>query len=201
MDKDLEKDPGTGSDEGADPESAPQASGDDGKAKKRSVWKKVAAIAIIVLIILLLFVRCSGKREAVGNGSVTFGVIDVDDPGGDGARDLQALANAVLEENMFRVFITTRMEVDREGAFAPMIQNTSVNRHPCWVEILDDDGSTIYESDVIEPGYKIERDVLSEPLTRGKHDCKAYFHVMEAADKDGKEIDIVGVDVTMVQRK
>lgn len=183
-------------------DNSPQVSGSgDGRARKRPVWKKVAAIAVIILLILLLLTRCGHGEDPSASGSVMFGVIDVGDAGdGDGAPDLQELANAALEENMFRVFIATRMEVDMEGAFAPMIQNTSVNRHPCWVEIVDDDGSTVYESDMVGPGYKIEQDVLPEPLTRGKHDCKAYFHVMEGADKDAREINAICIDVVMVQR-
>lgn len=180
----------------------PRVSDDsDKKAKKRSIWKKVATIAIILLILLLCLSKCCHGGDSAGNGNVKFGVIDIENPSGAGTRDLQAMANEVLEENMFRVFITTHMEVDREGAFAPMIQNTSVNRHPCWVEILDDDGSVIYESDMIEPGYKIEQDVLLGLLTQGKHDCKAYFHVMEAASKDAREINAIGIDVVMIQRK
>ena len=169
--------------------------------KKRRVprWVKVLLfVAAVILLLLLLLHSCgsgAGDRKP-GTDGVTFGVIDA---GEKTREDLLRDLNAVVDENQFQVFVDTLVDVDADGHFEPMIQNVSSNPGPCWVEIIDDDGSVIYESDVVEPGYKIERDVLDKTIVRGRHDCQAVFHVLKAGD-ESREVSSVVVNMILVQR-
>ena len=81
-----------------------------------------------------------------------------------------------------------------------MIQNITSNPGPFYVEIIDDDGSTIYLSDLVKPGYKIESDILSKEILRGRHDCKAVFHVLKGDNVTSEELGSVSVDLVLVQK-
>lgn len=172
------------------------------KKKQKKKWPKIVFLIALILLLLLLLRACGGNRHNVLDG-VTFGVIDMG--AGDGSQtpgqsvDLQAMVDGIVAENQFMVFINTRIESDPDGRFAPLIQNSQANHHACWVEIVDGE-ETIYKSDVIRPGYKIEYDILKEPLARGKHDCQALFHVLKGDSKDSGEINVVGVNVVFVQK-
>lgn len=161
--------------------------------------KPEVAIVIMVGIIILLccLSQCSHRLES--NGNITFGVIEVQSALNDTV-DLQKLANEIVAQDSFRVFIATRIEVDKTGAFCPLIQNAAANRYACRVELVDEFGCTIWISGIVEPGYKIECASLNESLIRGMHNCKAYFHVLESADENAAEVNAIGVDISVIQR-
>ena len=103
------------------------------------------------------------------------------------------MANAIADESMFQVFINSEMVVTSNNQVDFRIQNTENNFHPCYVEIMENQ-KTLYKSDIINPGYKLESDELDENLEPGVHNCVAYFHVL---NDDGNEINKIGVDVTI----
>lgn len=141
--------------------------------------------------------RSCGDKQKTPTDGVTFGVIEME---GQEDWDLQAEVNDIVTENQFQVFIDTLVHVELDGHFEPLIQNSDVNKNPCWVELIDDDGSVIYVSDMIRPGYKIERDILNNSIAQGKHDCQAVFHVLRSESKSDGEVSSVVVNVTLVQR-
>ena len=135
------------------------------------------------------------KTDESPSGGVSLGVIDLNDEENQNI-DLEGMANAIADESMFQVFINSEMVVASNGQVDFRIQNTKDNFHPCYVEIVEGQ-ETLYESDIIRPGYKLESDELSETLSPGVHSCVAYFHVL---NDDGSEINKIGVDVTILSK-
>lgn len=177
---------------------------DGGDSKKKRKWPKVVAIIVIIIIIILLLLRSctsTGGRPVPEPGDgVSIGVIDKGEaPPTESLPDPQKEVDGVVAENQFQVFINTRMEVQPDGHFEPLVQNSEANRHACWIEIVDGD-EVLYRSDIVKPGYKIERDVLSGKLTRGRHDCQALFHILKGEAMDSGEINTVSVNVALVQQ-
>lgn len=167
----------------------------DNKAKKRKIalWVKIAGVIGVIILLLLLLHMCGQKKEPEMTGGVTFGVIDLED--GQSNVDPQELANSIVEQNQFRVFINTEIVVDAKRQADLMIQNDEANHYDCYVELIDNDtGKTLYKSDVVSPGFKIESDKLDKKLSEGVHNATAYFHVL---DEDGSEINKIGVATTI----
>lgn len=132
---------------------------------------------------------------------VTLGAIDVGAGDGRTPIDLQKMVNDAVSEKEFRVFIDTKVIVEPDGSFKPRIQNVEANHYACWVEIVDEDGGIVYESDVLEPGYKIESDRLAAPLGGGRHACEARFHVLRGTDRSSGEINSTSARIELIQRE
>ena len=172
---------------------------ESGENQKRKVDKaricKILILIGILLLLLLFLTMCGARGNKNSSGGVSLGVIDMDAEENAGI-DLQGMANAVVDESMFQVFINTEMVVPSNGQVDFRIQNTEANFYPCWVEVVEGD-VVLYTSDIIPPGYKLESDELDMPVSAGLHNCVAYFHVM---DEDGAEINKVAVDVTILSK-
>lgn len=162
-----------------------------------SNWVK--ALLLVAAIILLLFLLCKCNAGNGGEPStmdgVTFGVIDTEEKSNGSSN-----GDAPLSASSFQVFINTRADVESDGHFEPLIQNTDENQNACWVEIIDDTGSVVYESEVVQPGYKIERDTLNDTIARGRHDCQTVFHVLRGEDKASGDVSSIVVNMILVQR-
>ena len=171
--------------------------GDGGENRSGRTWRKILEmllLVVIVLVCLLCLKRC-GVESKTPSGGVSLGVIDLDDEENANI-DLEGMANAVVDESMFQVFINSEMVLASNGQVDFRIQNTEANFYPCWVEVFEGD-TVLYTSDIIPPGYKLESDSLDTPISAGLHSCVAYFHVM---DEDGAEINKVAVDVTILSK-
>lgn len=174
-------------------------------ANKRAVKITLYGGLLLVLIFAILFLlnRCSDQGDVPPGpsnkpGGVVIGTID-DDQVEAGDKDIQTLLNEQVAAGMFRVFISTHIEVDEEGNFQPMIQNVGRNRHHCWVELLDENGVSIYSSDVLPPGYKVETDTMSPLAAKGAQKCEAVFHLLDGDTKESEEVNSVVVEVDLVQ--
>ena len=154
----------------------------------------IAIIAILIIAALLVGLKSctAGKPDDTHSGNISLGVIDLDEDENQNI-DLEGMANAIADESMFQVFINSEMVVTSNNQVDFRIQNTENNFHPCYVEIMENQ-KTLYKSDIINPGYKLESDELDENLEPGVHNCVAYFHVL---NDDGNEINKIGVDVTI----
>lgn len=155
--------------------------------------KYYALFLITILCAVLLFVFVyKGASDSIGSGNVTFGIIDVVSDESD-LSEQQALADSMTDESMFQIFINTDITVDSDGVADLLVQNSIKNCYACYIELVDDGGNSIYKSDVIAPGYKLERDAVQN-LDAGRHDCVAYFHVLDAS---GQEFNKIGVNVVI----
>ena len=66
-----------------------------------------------------------------------------------------------------------------------MIVNEAINNYPQKVEFIrNDTGETIYASNAIPVGSKIERAALDVELPAGTYECTAMFHNLDPATGD-----------------
>lgn len=176
---------------------------------KKYLSLKIVTIASlfvsVTLLIVLLVILNKGNTEAnkpkpEGSG-VTLGVIDNEliENKTNSDTDIQEEISKTNTDNQFIIFIDTRIECESDGYFEPMIQNSENNHYACWVEIVDN-GETIYSSDVVQPGYKIEHDILENTLIKGKHDCQAIFHIISGDTKESEEINNISVNIAFIQK-
>lgn len=174
-----------------------------GSSRTKKVIVTVVIIVICIIAILLLLNRCNGESDpeptpSAPGGGVTIGTIK---PGttDTGDKDIQTLLNEQVADGMFRVFIATHISVDTEGNMQPLIQNAGRNRYHCWVEIVDENDNSVYATDVIPPGYKVETDTMEPLASRGINKCRAVFHLLQGSTKDSGEVNRVEVAVDLVQ--
>lgn len=159
----------------------------EGRKEKERILSKdekaIVVISAIVIIILLLLRSCGISKEVV-----EYGVIDLPDK-----TTAMQMVNDAVERGMFQVFMNTEVSLDKDGYASLLIQNSEANHYPCYV-LIEHDGKIIYQSEIIQPGYKIERDKLMADIGPGVHDCNAYFCVL---DELGAELNRIGVNVTI----
>lgn len=141
------------------------------RLEKGIKWNKVITIGLLVVIIILLLMllRCCNKEC----GKAVWGVIDVPE-----SYDMQGVVNSVVEDGMFKIFINANMRVDENGEADILIQNDEQNNYPAYVTIHSGE-ELIYKSEVILPGYKIEKDKMLVNLETGVHECTATFHMLD----------------------
>ena len=146
----------------------PQSQEQNNKKKNKII---VVVIVFLLLLSLLVYYFFSYRSD------VLQGEIDWDQPRA--SRDLQAEIDKAVEQGMFNVFMNTNVVFkDGQSKGNMMIQNIETNRYPMYVEIYHDN-TLLYKSDIIEPGYKIEKAKLDTPLSKGTYDCTAYFYVTD----------------------
>lgn len=182
---------------------APRRDSGDSRKMRRAVIVVVLLLALVILM-LFLFKSCShddtpDTPTPPDNAGVTVGTIEQEKVD-IGDKDIQTLLNEQVAEGMFRIFISTHIDVDAEGNIAPLIQNAGRNNYYCWVEILDEHDNVVYETDIIPPGYKVEEDVMTPFPVKGKSECKAVFHLLEGTTKDSGEVNSIEVAVDLVQQ-
>lgn len=176
--------------------------GGDSRNIKRILFAVLIIVAFVLLSLFLLRSCNSEDAEPTPSekapGGVTIGTID-NDVTNTGNKDIQTTLNEQVAEGMFRVFVSTHMDVDEEGNFKPLIQNVGRNRYYCWVEIIDKHGNAVYETDIIPPGYKVEEDTMEPLVSKGNNECEAVFHIMSGNTKESDEVNSVSVAVDIVQ--
>ena len=78
-----------------------------------------------------------------------------------------------------------------------LIQNAETNPAPIQVDLIrDDTGETLYESEVIPVGYKIEEGKLLQDLDPGEYGCTAVFSILNPDDAS-EVINQVKLNVTV----
>ena len=146
-----------------------QSQEQNNKKKKRN---KIIIVIIVLISLLLFLVRCNTLRSDISKGEIDWDQSRA-------SRDLQAEIDKAVEQGMFNVFMNTNVVFkDGQSKGNMMIQNIETNRYPMYVEIYHDN-TLLYKSDIIEPGYKIEKAKLDTPLSKGTYDCTAYFYVTD----------------------
>lgn len=163
----------------------------DKKKSRKTLW---AVIVILVLIILALMLKSCGAEpqelQFSPSGEIVQGEIELMDQ-----ETLQNKVNEVVEKGMFQVFMNTKIQVDSQNTMNVKIQNNQSNHYDCYV-IITMDGKNIYQSAVLSPGYKLERDTLPINLGEGTHECVAYFCVL---NEEGNEINRIGLEITLTK--
>ena len=145
---------------------------------------KVAGLAILILFIIAavvcLFRSCSPEEAAdPASSSIVYDSSAIE--GGWDEADTDAIVDALnekVEEGMINISMNTS-PVFTNGTSTGnlMIVNESINRYPQVVQITrNDTGDTIYTSNAIPVGSKIESAKLDIDLDAGIYDCTALFN-------------------------
>lgn len=83
-----------------------------------------------------------------------------------------------VEDGMAKVFMNTELTI-KNGKIDLLMQNASDNKLSQQIEIFDKHGETVYKSDIVKPGQKIEYDKISKQLNNGEHICKAMLYMLD----------------------
>jgi hypothetical protein len=91
--------------------------------------------------------------------------------------ELQSELDRVVEEGMFNISIASAIVFcTSDGEGEARIENVASNRYNMQVDIfLDDTGECIYSSQLIRPGYSIEKIHSEKPLPPGEYEATAVF--------------------------
>lgn len=154
--------------------------------------KKLRYIIIgVIILLLLLLLHCCGQKESYGD--VLLGEIDWDEPA-----NLQEQVDAAVAAGMTNVFMNTNIYLEDGISKANLlIQNAETNPAPIQVDLIrDDTGETLYESEVIPVGHKIEEGKLLQDLDPGEYGCTAVFSILNPDDAS-EVINQVKLNVTV----
>lgn len=170
------------------------------KAEKPGQIKQFIMAAIIagLLIVIVMLVKNGFHKEpkVMGDGSgIEKGSIELmlaDDDNMEDGVSYKDYVNAKVAEGQFMIFINTDIKVDADNNANVLIQNVEQNNKSCKVQLCDSKDNVLFESDVLEPGYKIETAVLKN-VKRGSHKGTAYFMLL---DDSGKVVNKIGANVT-----
>lgn len=108
-----------------------------------------------------------GQREAAAlKGSLNVMTED----------EIQEELNRIVDEGMFRISIASNIFGVEGGEADVRIENNITNRYVMQVSLyLDETGEEIYATDLIDPGYYIERTEFDVPLEAGEYTATAIF--------------------------
>lgn len=92
-------------------------------------------------------------------------------------QEIQQELNRVVEEGMFNISIASSIVFeDAQAEGEARIENVPSNRYHMQVDIrLDETGELVYASDLIRPGYSIEKIRLNKKLAPGEYAATATF--------------------------
>ena len=99
---------------------------------------------------------------------------------------IEAALNEKVSEGMINISMNTAPYYEDGSAEGNvMIVNEAINNYPQKVEFIrNDTGETIYASNAIPVGSKIERAALDVELPAGTYECTAMFHNLDPATGD-----------------
>ena len=114
-----------------------------------------------------------------------------------------AVVDEIVDGKLFHAVVNADIVMVDGGMAEMQIQNLADSEYPCYVvidEIIEksETGSDLvrclYDSAVVDPGYKLESDSLMYRLGPGEHECTAGFFVL---DSEGGAIQRLNVPVTI----
>lgn len=84
----------------------------------------------------------------------------------------QEKLDRIVKEGSMNVNYSSKAIFDGKKSETFNVKNIKNNHHPIVFEILDEDGSNIYTSKKIEPGFEINNIELERELSKGIHKCQ-----------------------------
>ena len=179
--------------------------------EKKSNKKTYTVVGVVILILLIIaaalyfFRSCSEESppdapdETTNAGSSLVyddGAVEGGWDEADTAKIIDSL-NEKVEAGMINISMNTS-PVFANGTSAGnlMIVNESVNRYPQVIEITrNDTGESIYKSNGIPVGSKIENAKLDVDLDAGTYECTAMFHNVDP--ESGASLGCAGAIITV----
>ena len=151
------------------------------KKRRKAFWigliVALLCIALAVLLVLNMLGIFGGKSKRQG----TSGQLE-----GKTAEEIQAELDRVVDEGMFNISIAATVMMERGDAPAELrIENVPGNRYLMRVAItLDDTGEQVYATELIEPNFHIQQDVLDVELKAGTYPATALFTAYDPATEE-----------------
>ena len=150
--------------------------------KLAKITAACVALILAVLLLLLLLHRCGDGQGKPDTGPVNSGIV-YDQSAVSGGweeksqEEIVESLNEQVEQGMINISMNTSPVF--EDCFSDgnlMIVNESFNRYPQVVEITrNDTAESIYKSNAIPVGSKIESGKLTAELPAGEYECTAHF--------------------------
>lgn len=169
---------------------------DSSKEKKRRIIGAVLMVIISLLIILLAFKGCSDTPTNLVDRGLVYDSEAVS--GGWDEADIDKIKeglNEKVQAGMINISMNTAPKFENGSAEGNlMIVNETINNYPQIVIITrNDTGETIYESDGIAVGSKIEKAKLDVVLPAGTYECTAMFHNVDP--ETGASLGCAGAEI------
>ena len=161
-------------------------------AKSRTIVIVCAsALALLVSLGVYGIVRLMHKPAATDPSAQAGGLV-YDSSAVEGGwenlspEEIEAALNEKVAEGMINISMNTAPYFEDGSAEGNvMIVNEAINNYPQKVEFIrNDTGETIYASNAIPVGSKIERAKLDVELPAGTYECTAMFHNLDPATGD-----------------
>lgn len=157
---------------------------DTKEKKKKGILKWT--IAIIIIIILILLLRSCGHTN---HNVITQGDI------ASTSRKTSEELDQIAQEGMFTTFLNKNIAIDKNNVANILVKNDKNNKYNAVVEYYLDD-ELVYETEEISPGYKQEQAKMEYNFTKGTHELKAVFCIV---DESGKELNKVTIPVMVTK--
>lgn len=154
--------------------------------KKRKVKRRIhqVILVILLLVIAIFAIRCGIKDDKEDHESESISIYEeeVDQITQIDYTQRQEALNAIVEEGKMNVNYSSKAVFEGMNSKKFNIKNILNNHYPIEFQLYDENGSCIYESKQIEPGYEINNIQLQKKLSKGIHDCKLKIGYAEAGN-------------------
>lgn len=169
---------------------------DNSKEKKHRIIGTAFMVIISLVIILLAFKGCSDNPVNLPDRGLVYDSEAVS--GGWDEADIEKIKeglNEKVQAGMINISMNTAPKFESGSAEGNlMIVNETINNYPQIVIITrNDTGETIYESDGIAVGSKIEKAKLDVVLPAGTYECTAMFHNVDP--ETGASLGCAGAEI------
>ena len=133
--------------------------------------KKDKIIILCLSLILTIVCNCLGFLWWNSQQTLTEYEANVDEITQINTQERQEALNKVVEEGMINIQYSMGATFKGKISESFNVRNSINNHHPLIFELYDPQGSCIYTSKMIEPGYEINKIELQKELPKGLHEC------------------------------
>lgn len=133
--------------------------------------KKDKIIIFCLSLILLLVCSCWGFQWWNSQQKLNEYETNVNEITEISFKERQEALNKVVEEGMINIQYSMGATFKGKISESFNVRNAINNHHPLIFELYDPQGSCIYTSKMIEPGYEINKIELEKELPKGVHEC------------------------------
>ncbi len=161
----------------------------------------VSLLAVIAIVAVIFIGKTQRGKQADGTEQSPGLVYDSSAVEGGwenlSPEEIEAALNEKVAEGMINISMNTAPYFESGKAEGNvMIVNEAINNYPQKVEFIrNDTGETIYASNAIPVGSKIERAALAVELPAGIYECTAMFHNLDPAT--GEILGTAGAIITV----
>lgn len=174
------------------------------KHKSNSRTAVIAGVSLlaVIAIVAVIFIGKTQRSKQAGGTAQSPGLV-YDSSAVEGGwenlspEEIEAALNEKVADGMINISMNTAPYFESGTAEGNvMIVNEAINNYPQKVEFIrNDTGETIYSSNAIPVGSKIERAALDVELPAGTYECTAMFHNLDL--DTGEIIGTAGAIITI----